>query len=165
MTNNRCKNPSQIYWKSRLRRSCVFEAPQGAQGERRKPELGTFGCHLGDLGRHYGTSWVQWEIPKSLILTSSRKHIWKKWPKMERHKKQCFLMRSWLKNARFGKGWTLPNALYISIWVVFDVYWEIANIKESWCWNAPQSDPKIDLLAPTISIFWGLGRLFQVSDL
>ena len=165
MTKNGCWNLSQICRKSRLRRSCVFEAPQGAQGERRKPKLGTFGRHLGDLGRHYGTSWVQWEIPKSLILTSSRKHIWKKWPTMERHKKQCFLMRSWLKNARFGKGWTLPNALYISIWVVFDVYWEIANIKESWRWNAPQSDPKIDLLAPTISIFWGLGRLFQVSDL
>ena len=96
-------------WEIEVASQLRFEAPQGAQGERRKPKLGTFGRHLGDLKSHYGTSWVQWEIPKSLILISSRKKYLKSNPKWSARKKRCLFIAILIEKCEVWEGLNPPK--------------------------------------------------------
>ena len=66
-----------------------------------------------------------------------------------------------MENVRFWKCRTLPNALYISISVVFADYDKIENFMNIYAKMDPKSDPKIDVWAirgPTFEAFGNVLR-------
>ena len=70
-------------------------------------------------------------------------------------------MGSLSKNVRFWRCWTLPNALYISISVVFAEYDKIENFMKIDAETDPKSDAKIDIWVLRGPIFEILGRFLN----
>ena len=120
-----------------------------------------FWRHLGDFGRHFETQlgakgsqnrafWHQ-DAPKCRKMRSRMRH----------QKKYEFLIEFRSENVRFWMGWTHPNALYISIWVVFADYDKIENFMKIDAQMDPKSHPKIDIWAiraSTFEVSGGFGR-------
>ena len=79
-----------------------------------------------------------------------------------RHQKKCEIVMELLwENVRFWRSWTLPNALYISISVVFADYEKIENFMKFCAKLDPKSDPKTDVWVmrdPTFEVLGGILR-------
>ena len=159
------KNPSQI-------------DQNGAQ-ERSKSDLGSkafperflvppsyaflvgFWRHLGDFGRLLGTSWAPRGSQNRPFWYEDAPKCRKMRSRMRHQKKYEFLIEFRSENVRFWRCWTHPNALYISIWVVFADYDKIENFIKIYAQMDPKSHPKIDTWAirgPTFEVFGGILR-------
>ena len=67
---------------------------------------------------------------------------------------------------RFWRRRTIPNALYISIWVVFADYDKVTNFINNLCQNCSQRVTQIDIWAHRDRIFeiWGCFLWWQICN-
>ena len=117
--------------------------------------------HFGDIGCHLVPRWA----PRG----SQNRAFWyqdaPKWGKimsrMRHHKKYEFSIEFLSENMRFWRCWTLPNALYIGISVVFADYNKIENFLKIDAQMDPKNHLKIDVWAlrgPTFEVFGNILR-------
>ena len=116
---------------------------------------------LRDFWRHLVPSWAPrgsqnrafWhqDAPKRQKMTSRMRH----------QKKYEFSIEFLSENMRFWRCWTLPNALYIGISVVFADYNKIENFLKIDAQMDPKNHLKIDVWAlrgPTFEVFGNILR-------
>ena len=120
-----------------------------------------FGRHLGDLGCHLVPSWAPRGSQNQVFWHQDAPKWQKNASRMRHHKKYEFSIEFLSENMRFWRCWTLPNALYISISVVFADYDKFENFMKIYAQMDPKSHPKIDLWAirgPTFEVFGSVLR-------
>ena len=120
-----------------------------------------FWHHLDDLGRHLGLRWAPRGSQNPQFWHQDAPKCRKMRSRMRHQKKYEFLIEFRSENVRFWMGWTHPNALYISIWVVFADYDKIENFMKIDAQMDPKSHPKIDIWAiraSTFEVSGGFGR-------
>ena len=126
-----------------------------------------FWRHLGDFGRLLGTSWAPRGSQNRPFWYEDAPKCRKMRSKMRHQKKYEFLIKFRSENVRFWMGWTHPNALYISIWVVFADYDKIENFMKIDAQMVPKSHPKIDIWAiraSTFEVLGGFGRVLIFDE-
>ena len=106
--------------------------------------LSSFSRHLGDAGCHLGGNWVPRGSQNSTFGYQDAIKWQKKLDERGCQKNCSFLLRLQLKEIESLGVQTLPNALYISISVVFASYDQIINLMKQLCENETQNHGKND---------------------
>ena len=152
------QNGAQERSKNELWSKSVLGSPKS---ERPGHSFWAFWRPLRDFGRHLVPSWA----PRG----SQNRAFWHqdapKWQKMTsrmRHQKKYeFSIEFLSENMRFWRCWTLPNALYISISVVFADYDKIKIFMKIRAKMDSKSEPKIDVWAIRGPTFEVLGAFLK----
>ena len=120
----------------------------------------TFWHHLGDFGRHFGTSWAPRGSQNRPFWPQVAPKTQKMSPRMRHQKMYENLIEIWWKKWRFWMCSSHRTIMYKGILVVGAFYEEIKNLMKKWCQKGPKIDAKIDIWAIRGPTFEVLGHVF-----